>query len=114
MALTNIQTALAGLVLGGLAVGGTTTLVNHKTAEPTATQQAAVPAAEVLAVAADIARHQPSEKKVQIAATPGAPAAAQKPVTETKEVNDAVDDDDMLMYDEGVDNDDDYDDDEEY
>lgn len=65
-------------------------------------------------VAADVARHQPSEKKVQIAATPGAPAAAQKPATETKEVNDAVDDDDMLMYDEGVDNDDDYDDDEEY
>ena len=64
------------------------------------------------ASAAETARLQASEKKVQVPAASGAPA--QKPVLETKEANDAVDDDDMLMYDEGVDNDDDYDDDEEY
>ena len=68
------------------------------------------PAASASAV--DVARLQSSEKKVQVSAAPGAPA--QKPVVETKEAMDAVDDDDMLMYDEGVDNDDDYDDDEEY
>lgn len=48
MALTSIQTALAGLVIGGLVVGGATTLVQHKPAEPTPfVQQAAVPAAKV-------------------------------------------------------------------
>ena len=48
MALTNIQTALAGLVLGGLVVGGTTTLVKLNAAEPApVVQQVAVPAAQV-------------------------------------------------------------------
>ena len=48
MALTSIQTALAGLVIGGLVVGGATTLVQRKAAEPIPiVQQAAVPAAKV-------------------------------------------------------------------
>ena len=48
MALTSVQTALAGLVIGGLVVGGATTLAQHKSAEPTPlVQQAAVPVAKV-------------------------------------------------------------------
>lgn len=48
MAITNIQTALAGLLFGGLVVGGASTLVQRKPAEPTPiVQQAAVPAAAV-------------------------------------------------------------------
>ncbi len=48
MTLTNMQTAVAGLLLGGLVVGGTTTLVKQKAVEtPGIAQQAAVPAAEI-------------------------------------------------------------------
>ena len=48
MALTSVQTALVGLVIGGLVVGGATTIAQHKSAEPSPlVQQAAVPVARI-------------------------------------------------------------------